>query len=310
MGEGRGTSRPRLCLSCAACRRRKVRCTKEQPACNSCVRTNEECKYDKPAWTKANAQAKQNKAADNHQNRERASKRPNMSRQEEHWTDWIGQPLEQIESQSNLNEAFTTQPNVSKQKPHTPMHLSAPNSRQSDTINDTIDSTDISAPGVGDNYFPDAGQSGILDDFSIVSPWSSTNRESLPAGSTPLQQAISLPRPASTVSSHQSTASLKRAETPTDRLPRARSLNNKSSQGAQSPMKFQDASVRVGKRQGRGESGRQNQPPPGHLSVRDEARVRYVGAAFWGYVKNCVSLAMPMLLIAPLKVVFGIGTPL
>ena len=309
MGEGRATSRPRLCLSCATCRRRKVRCTKEQPACNSCVRTNEECKYDKSAWMKANAQAKQNKAANNYQNSDRASKRPNTSAQEDHWTDWIGQSFEQIQSQSNLNEAFTTQPNVSKQEPHTPMHRSASNSRQSDTINDTIDTTNTSAPDVGDSYFPDASKSEIFDDFSIVSPWSSTNQESLPAGSTLLQRAIYPPRPASTVSNHQSTASLKRAETPTARLPRAQSQNKKSTQGAQSPIDNQDASVRVDNRQGRAESGKQNRPSPGHFSVRDEARGWYVGAAFWGYVKNCVSLTMPTLLIA-LTIAYGIGTPL
>lgn len=38
--------RPRLALSCFVCRRRKVRCGKEQPQCNNCVRMDEACIYN------------------------------------------------------------------------------------------------------------------------------------------------------------------------------------------------------------------------------------------------------------------------
>jgi hypothetical protein len=34
-------------LSCSICRRRKVRCGKEKPACSACVRMNEHCEYDR-----------------------------------------------------------------------------------------------------------------------------------------------------------------------------------------------------------------------------------------------------------------------
>ncbi|KAJ5605719.1 hypothetical protein N7510_008500 [Penicillium lagena] len=46
--------RPRLALSCIVCRRRKVRCGKEQPQCNNCVRMNEACVYNigaRDPWT-------------------------------------------------------------------------------------------------------------------------------------------------------------------------------------------------------------------------------------------------------------------
>lgn len=38
--------RPRLALSCVVCRRRKVRCGKEQPQCRNCERLGENCAYD------------------------------------------------------------------------------------------------------------------------------------------------------------------------------------------------------------------------------------------------------------------------
>lgn len=38
--------RPRLALSCVVCRRRKVKCGKEQPKCQNCERLGEICAYD------------------------------------------------------------------------------------------------------------------------------------------------------------------------------------------------------------------------------------------------------------------------
>lgn len=308
MVDGRATSRPRLCLSCATCRRRKVRCTKEQPACNSCVRTNEECRYDKHAWKKANAQAKQNKATNNHQNKDRVSKRPEISTQQEHWDDWIGQPFEPMQVQSNLNEDFITQPNLLEQRSHNPIPPSTPNSNQGDTINDNSNSVDITAPSVGDCCYSNGSQSGIFDDFSNISSWSSTNQDSLPASSTPLRRTISAPRPSSTVSNHQYNAFLPRAETPTDELPRACSLKNTLTQETHSSQNVLESSVGSAERQTSEGTTRNNQQPPGHFSVRSEAQVRYVSAAFWGYVKNCVSSAAPALLTTPLTIARAIGT--
>jgi hypothetical protein len=37
--------RPRLSLSCIVCRRRKVRCGREQPECTNCIRMNKTCIY-------------------------------------------------------------------------------------------------------------------------------------------------------------------------------------------------------------------------------------------------------------------------
>ena len=192
--------------------------------------------------------------------------------------------------------------------PHT-----APNCQQGDNIDDSINGIDIAAPtsvddySLVDNYFSDAGQSGIFDDFSNVIQWSSTNYESLPASSPPLNAVLSLSRPANPVADHPST-SPKSAEDPTDRLRKGRSLNNKSSHGARNFIQNTKASARVGKKQGFLGAGRRDQPSPGRFSVRDEARSCYVGAAFWGYVKNCVGSAVPALVIAPLTVECATGT--
>lgn len=43
---GRQIQRPRPCLSCSTCRRRKVRCGRESPECYNCVRLKESCHYE------------------------------------------------------------------------------------------------------------------------------------------------------------------------------------------------------------------------------------------------------------------------
>lgn len=45
LSEPRQIKKPRLSLSCIVCRRRKVRCGREQPECANCVRMKETCVY-------------------------------------------------------------------------------------------------------------------------------------------------------------------------------------------------------------------------------------------------------------------------
>ncbi|KAJ5419975.1 hypothetical protein N7465_002494 [Penicillium sp. CMV-2018d] len=45
LSEPRHAKKPRLSLSCIVCRRRKVRCGREQPQCANCVRMKENCVY-------------------------------------------------------------------------------------------------------------------------------------------------------------------------------------------------------------------------------------------------------------------------
>lgn len=45
LSELRQIKKPRLSLSCIVCRRRKVRCGREQPECANCVRMKENCVY-------------------------------------------------------------------------------------------------------------------------------------------------------------------------------------------------------------------------------------------------------------------------
>ena len=56
-----GITRPRQSLSCVVCRRRKVRCGREQPACSNCIRIEVVCEYesDPPDWASRQVKRKQ-----------------------------------------------------------------------------------------------------------------------------------------------------------------------------------------------------------------------------------------------------------
>ena len=64
--ESRQITRPRTSLSCLICRRRKVRCGREQPACNNCVKMNEACEYEKDMPDRAALQAERNQSYQAH----------------------------------------------------------------------------------------------------------------------------------------------------------------------------------------------------------------------------------------------------
>lgn len=57
--------RNRPSLSCATCRRRKVKCEKQRPACASCVRLGDQCVYESETEHQEKAAIKKRKMLDN-----------------------------------------------------------------------------------------------------------------------------------------------------------------------------------------------------------------------------------------------------
>jgi len=58
--------RNRPSLSCSACRRRKIKCEKQRPACANCVRLGDECVYESEAEHREKAAAKKRKVSLDH----------------------------------------------------------------------------------------------------------------------------------------------------------------------------------------------------------------------------------------------------
>jgi Fungal Zn(2)-Cys(6) binuclear cluster domain len=97
-------TRPRPSLSCAICRRRKVRCGKEQPKCGNCKRMNESCVYESDVY---NSQSKS--AAKGFNKAESGSdRRKTPAPQNNNWTS----SSESIEKSTSL-QASSTESNAS-----------------------------------------------------------------------------------------------------------------------------------------------------------------------------------------------------
>lgn len=72
--DGQKIRRPRPSYNCIVCRRRKVRCGKEQPACSNCLRIGEDCRYDVPLPSKSAQQSRDRPMAGQSQSESRKPK--------------------------------------------------------------------------------------------------------------------------------------------------------------------------------------------------------------------------------------------
>ena len=283
-------TRARPSLSCALCRRRKVRCTKEQPACDGCVRTNEVCEYDDQAWKASQAKANREQTASKQKSNGRTSKVRDAIPQDRDWVAWTAQSLAPPQSRSTTGEASTVRKSLSERSLDrstraSPTELSDSASLQQQ---DNGNFSDVFTSNTSEPYFSHLGRSGMYDSLSSNTSWTTMDPEGF-TGSLSPQRRTQLLSPGSTVSDSQIFSQLHQPATST------RSL----SQGVQAPQHNpQSNSLNSVKYPGRSDStiDKQRLPNistqiprhPGYLSIRSGARSRYIGSAFWAYIKGTV----------------------
>ncbi len=279
MGESRATTRPRPSLSCATCRRRKVRCTKEQPACNSCVRTNEVCKYDLNAWKKASIQAKQKQKTCNRNKNADPNKDPFPTSRQENWVEWTGRSQNSTQSRTNSIKSIPAQSN------HMPP--SPPNSGHDEGTFDRDETPLFPTMDAGDLYLSEAEANAYEDSATTVS-WNLDNEDGHIAASNLQRQNTRLLSPASTVSPHSQSTQNRPCARSDVHPQKAPSLTDKPTHATYSPIIWPSTPFGLDNKQPTLETNKDSLRPPGLLSVSSGAQIRHVGAAFWGYVKNCV----------------------
>ena len=93
-------TKPRPSLSCIVCRRRKVRCGREQPICSNCGRIQETCEYETDVRDRSTPQAKR-KLKRGPPNADIGTSKPASRLLEEPWSEWPGQE----DSPIHFNEA-------------------------------------------------------------------------------------------------------------------------------------------------------------------------------------------------------------
>ncbi|KAL9576647.1 MAG: hypothetical protein Q9212_006929 [Teloschistes hypoglaucus] len=291
MADSRNTTRPRLSLNCFTCRRRKVRCTKERPSCDSCLRTKDVCVYDEDAWETAKSQAKKKQSIRKSTTKNQSKNRPPSSR-DENWVNWTTEPAKQAPStespmdpdveHSSSSESSLKFANKSDSRTTPPANGA--------TRGEAVASNpSTSAP---DHIFL-PNLTNIYDDFTTASTWANTHLLH-PIDAPDFHQDVFLPSPdISPVSDQQHPRALKRPRTPIE-MPRQRvrssmvSLPRNMSDKVIAPLNGSSTLDDDGHLLG---LGTPDLPTAGLVSVRPGARVRYANPAFWAYVKGHDSLS-------------------
>ncbi|KAI4248638.1 MAG: hypothetical protein LQ352_005876 [Teloschistes flavicans] len=287
MAESRNTTRPRLSLNCFTCRRRKVRCTKERPSCDSCLRTKDVCVYDEDAWETARSQPKKKQAPRKTTTKNQSKNRP-RSTQDQDWVNWTTDPAKQASPREspedpNLEHSSSSENSLKATEDSTSRTTPAANEA---TRGDAV-ASDPPTSAADDMSLPNL--TNIYDDFTTSSSWANAHLIDL-IDLPDFGQEVILPSPdVSPVSDRQHPRALKRSRTPTD-IPIQRVRSSMISL----PRRMSDKVIATPSGQSSLDDDRlvtQDLPTSGFFSVRPGARVRYANPTFWAYVKGYDSLS-------------------
>ena len=280
-------TRARPSLSCALCRRRKVRCTKEQPACDSCVRTNEVCEYDSQAWRASQAKASQKQNASKQRSSSQASGFRDAIPQDRDWVALIGHSLAPPQSHSTMGGASTVRESSSERFFDRSTRASPTESGDSTSLQANGNFSDVFTSNSSEP-FPQLGRSGRYDGLSSTTPWTTLTPEDFTGNLNP-QRHTQLLSPGITVSDSQSFSQSNQPATSTNSLSQeVQAFQHNSQLKSMNPVRHPGRPDSTSDKQTPPNNSTQITPHPGYLSIRSGARVRYVGSAFWAYIRGTV----------------------
>lgn len=273
-----GIMRPRQSLSCVVCRRRKVRCGKEQPACGNCVRINENCEYESNTPDLASRQAKRK-----HTNPPSHAERvPSPQATEQPLSAWTAQ---QRHSPPTL--PFNIDPRIeadeSSDRPtasHYPLPASSSVDRQqSGNTNGSHRPFSQTLSDLSNPFFHSARPQDLSLASKSLPLWNTSSQEdrghplqlatpSLPTSTAGDSGFLTSPKRRRTVENHASAVNQDAV------------LEHQTHRRKRTATSVDSATSDVGEDTFR---------PVGYLSVQKGGRTRHVGNAFWGLIKGHVS---------------------
>lgn len=255
--ESRQITRPRPSLSCAICRRRKVRCGREQPTCYNCVKMNEACEYETDMSDQPGLQAKRNQ--------------PRTTAFETH-TNWT--------ARDKRSSASTQQAHSSESSRESTDASSDPSASTDDTPSSASASSRHPSSNASASLFPQRPQSqGLAQGFSNEQQsWN-------PAGHERQENQ-----------QFGTSSSRKRPHTPLGYITPQREHGPRGDTAMlDSPVSYPStrgnnkATTYATSDGGDGQEEADVLNDPGYLTVQGGGQMRYVGVAFWGLVKGHVS---------------------
>ena len=289
-----GLTRPRQSLTCVVCRRRKVRCGREQPACSNCVRIREACEYESDSLDGASRQDKRKTTSVSL----RGEAAPNLSVTQEPLSIWAAQQRRSPPGQtSNIDRGTEVdEPLRQRTTNHSSVSTSPFVDRQPDSSISSSskrpfsqDLTDFSNP-----FFP----SSRPQDLNLVS-------KSIPSWDASSQGDLGHPLQLTTPSLSTSTAGDSGILTPprrhrtaeNDTSANERETMSESPTHKQKRLKASADFVTL-------DGGEPNPRPVGYLSLQQGGQVRYVSDTFWGLIKGHVSSPLNLALRSSSTIIY------
>lgn len=290
--ESRGVPRPRPSLSCVTCRQRKVRCTREQPACNNCMRINGVCEYDSNPPTKSNAQAQEKRRHTAKESNGRSSNSRRGPVQEE--GDWTDPSHKSSRSQRDMTEASADSGTSGNIYQHS-ASKDTPFYARGDVVSsshDDLRSSSISVVDARDSFVPQAEEDKLTHDFSVPGFWTTTTEDAHTGRSSYQRPDIRSWNPMVPSSDRLPAPALKRRRNPVE-------LSSQQEGGgtASSVRGGLDSLYDQGKSSTKPSSYTSSEDythSPGYLSVQNGGQLRYVGNSYWALVRGYVGEIFPV----------------
>lgn len=296
--EGRPITRPRQSFSCVVCRRRKVRCGREQPACSNCVRIRETCEYEADILSKPAAHPDPKPTASPfHAN----ARKINTSTQgtQHAWPQWTLQGPDAVLADHGEYAGIGTDtgdqsaqfPNNSCSSPASSSSLHGGGSSRNSSTRISIQTLPSST---GDPIFTPPPPQGTYYQPENNSHWR-----------TPVSDGQGqLGRLSSTTAPSQTTQHVTQHNIHDLSRKRPRSSGyTEQSDGALEEARGEPDTFFDGERNAcafTGEGERANHRVHGYLSVRNGGQTRYVSEAFWASLKGHVSSTLSRCCLQPI----------
>ena len=278
MCASRTTTRPRPSLNCKTCRRRKVRCTKERPACHSCVRTKDICEYDNDQYQNAKISDK-------------TIGNQGTKSGDDDWVNWTVQEFADKPAGSANTTALEDQscrPDHSSDRQVVP--LSPAYSTPNDEVYTTLDpSGEIgsSADNIWHTHLAEMDHTFSTEMAWMNTPPSLANSKSSEVLQTQTRQSNSK----SSSSPYQQSDQLrKRPRQSIEPVPeKVQTIKHSPMKSGQDDGARESAKASCHAYRDVPAPGQQDTRIPGFLSTRNGAFIRHVNPMFWAYVKGNVS---------------------
>ena len=288
--EGRHITRPRQSFSCLVCRRRKVRCGKQQPACSNCVRIRETCEYESDLQFQSKAavhpQPKPT-AAPSHANAPKA--KASTQSTQEIWSTWTAQGGDV--AMADHGEYCGDGSEMGDQSGQPPS-----NGDSSPTSSSSLhDSSVQSSARASAQTFPSSNGDPLSVHPPHVANYQSENnlrwKSPVTEGSGQMGQ-LSSPRALSKTAQHipqPMAQDVSRKRPRSSNYPEQVGGSFDMTRAGPETLADGDGNAWAFMERSAFDNNRANTRITGHMSVRKGGQTRYVGPAFWAHLKGYVS---------------------